>query len=187
VTRRRSKARRWLAMSGSLLLAVNLAVFAAFSWPRLTRVRRAEGRAQEVSAQRAALERVWSQVISRREVLARDRTDIEILNRDHLKPRTDDLFAAQREIERIAKDAGLRPKRSTYALESIKGTGLVRCKVTLPLDGSYVNLTAFLGRIGATRRFIVVDEMALAQDDQGARMNLTLSAIFKDGDSRASQ
>jgi Tfp pilus assembly protein PilO len=174
-------------MSGALLLAVNLAVFAAFSWPRLTRVRRAEGRAQEVVGQRAALERVWSQVVSRREVLAQNQKDIEILNRDHLKPRTDDLFAAQREIEELAKDAGLRPKRSTYLIESIKGTGLVRCKVTLPLDGTYVNLTGFLSRIGSTRRFIVVDQMALAQDEQGARMNLTLSAIFKDGDSRASQ
>ena len=87
----------------------------------------------------------------------------------------------------LAKAAGLRPKRSTYAIESIKGTGLVRCKVTLPLDGSYVSLTGFLSRIGSTPRFIVVDEMALAQDEQGARMNLTLSAIFKDGDLRASQ
>jgi Tfp pilus assembly protein PilO len=174
-------------MSGALLLVLNLVVFAAFSWPRLNRVRRAEGRAQEVSTQRAALEKVWSQVVSRREVLARNRKDIEILNRDHLKPRTEDLFAAQREIEILAKAAGLRPKRSTYAIESIKGTGLVRCKVTLPLDGSYVSLTGFLSRIGSTPRFIVVDEMALAQDEQGARMNLTLSAIFKDGDLRASQ
>ena len=69
----------------------------------------------------------------------------------------------------------------------MKGTGLVRCEVTLPLDGSYLNLTGFLSRIESAKRFIVVDQMALVQEEQGARMNLKLSAIFKEGDTRASQ
>jgi Tfp pilus assembly protein PilO len=187
MTRRGSRARLRLAMLGAILLVINGIAFAAFTWPRLTRVRRAESRAQEVSARKAALEKLWSQLITRRELVAQNRKDIESLSRDHLKPRAQDLFAAQREIEKLAKDAGLKPKKSTYSLEKIKGTDLIRCEVTLPLDGSYTNLTGFLSRIETATRFIVVDQMALAQDDQGAQMNLKLSAIFKDGDSRASQ
>ena len=60
-------------------------------------------------------------------------------------------------------------------------------EVALPLDGSYSNLTGFLARIASARRFIVVEQMALAQEEQGARMSLRLSAIFKDGDTRATQ
>lgn len=180
---RTSRSRLRIAVFGALLLVVNGAAFAAFTWPRLTRVRRAESRARDVSARRAALERVWSQVQARKELLNQNRKDIETLNRDHLKYRSEDLFAAQREIEKLARDAGLKPKKSTYSLVRIKGTDLVRCEVTLPLDGSYSNLTGLLARIQSAKRFIVVDQMALAQDEEqaGARMNLKLSAVFKEG------
>jgi Tfp pilus assembly protein PilO len=119
--------------------------------------------------------------------VARNRQDIERLSREHLKPRATDLFAAQREIERLAREAGLRTRTSTYEVEKIVGTDLVRCLVTLPLDGSYSNLTGFLSRIAATSRFIVVDQMALSENEQGARMSLQLSAVFTEGDARATQ
>jgi Tfp pilus assembly protein PilO len=185
MTRRRSKTRLRAAVAGVILLALNLVVFAAFTWPRLTRVRRAEDRALAVSTDKASLEGRWAQMVARQELVARNRTDIETLRRDYLKSRTADLFAAQREIENLAKDSGLHPKRSSYVLEEIKGTGLVRCEVSIPLDGTYVGLTSFLNRIEGARRFIVVDQMALSEDEQGARMSLKLSVIFKDGESRA--
>lgn len=182
-----SRTRVRLTWAGALLFLVNAAVFAAFTWPKLTSVRRAESRVLEVSKRRQALEKVWSQVTSRKELLARNRQDIESLSRDHLKFRADDLFGAQREIEKLAREAGLKPKKSAYSISKVRGTDLVRCEVTLPLDGSYANLTGFLARIESAKRFIVVDQMALAQEEDGARMNLKLSAIFKDGDARATQ
>ena len=184
---RSSRTRVRLAWVGALLFLANAVVFAAFTWPKLNSVRRAESRALEVSKRRAALERVWSQVTARKELLARNRQDIESLSRDHLKYRADDLFGAQREIEKLARDAGLKPKKSAYSISKVRGTDLVRCEVTLPLDGSYANLTGFLARIESAKRFIVVDQMALAQEEDGARMNLKLSAIFKEGDPRATQ
>jgi hypothetical protein len=185
MNRRRSAARLRIALFGALVLVANGVAFAAFTWPGLTRVRRAESRARDVSGRRASLEKLWSQVTARKELVARNRKDIESLSRDHLKYRTEDLFAAQREIEKLARDAGLKPKKSTYAITKIKGTDLLRCEVTLPLDGSYANLTGFLARIESAKRFIVVDQMALDQEEGGARMNLKLSAVFKDGGSRA--
>jgi hypothetical protein len=187
MNRRASKTRLRTALAGVLLLAANAATFAAFTWPRLTRVRRAESRAREVSARRADLESLWSQVQARKEILAQNRRDIESLNRDHLKDRAEDLFAAQREIEALARDAGLKPKKSSYSLVPVKGTDLVRCEVTLPLDGTYASLTGFLARIQSARRFFVVDQMALAHEEAGARMNLKLSAVFKEGESRAAR
>lgn len=184
MTRRRSKARLWLAVTGLVLLAINAAVFAAFTWPRLTRVRRAEDRAAEVAARRASLEKLWAQVVARKELVAQNRKDIESLSRDYLKPRTEDLFAAQREIEKLAVEAGLQPKKSAYDVDRIKGTNLVRVEVTLPLDGSYASLTGFLARIAAAKRFIVVDQMSLSQDQESAKMSLKLRAVFTDGESR---
>lgn len=187
MTPRRSKARLRVAGAGAVLLAVNAVVFAAVTWPRLTGVRRAESRAEAVASRRAELQTLWSTLRARRELLARNRQDIERLSRDYLKPRATDLFAAQREIERLAKEAGLKTRTSTYDVEKIVGTDLVRCQVTLPLDGSYSNLTGFLSRIAATERFIVVDQMALTENEQGARMSLKLSAVFTDGDPRATR
>jgi Tfp pilus assembly protein PilO len=185
--RRRSRIRLRLAAFGVVLLAANGVAFAAFTWPQLNRVRRAEDRAQEVAARRATLEKVWERVTARRELLAQNRRDLESLSRDYLKSRDEDLFPAQREIENMARAAGLSPKKSTYEMEAIKGTDLVRCEVTLPLDGSYQSLTGFLSRIERASRFIVVDQMALVRDEQGARMNLKVSAIFKEEDSRGSR
>lgn len=184
---RRSKARLRMAVAGLVLLAMNAAVFATVTWPRLTRVRRAESRAEGVASRRAELERLWSSLLARKELVARNRQDIERLSRDYLKPRAIDLFGAQREIEQLAREAGLRTRTSTYDVDKIAGTDLVRCEVTLPLDGSYSHLTDFLSRIAATRRFIVVDQMALSENEQGARMSLKLSAVFTDGDARATQ
>ena len=178
---RTSRMRVRLAVLAGLLLVGNVILFAAFTWPKLSSVKRAEARALEVSKRRAALEKVWSQVTARKELLARNRRDIEALSRDHLKDRNEDLFGAQREIDKLARDAGLKPKKSSYALSKVKGTNLVRLEVTLPLDGSYASLTGFLERIESERRFIVVDQMALNEDQGGgARMNLKLSAIFKE-------
>lgn len=187
MSRRGSTLRRRLLWVGGLLLLANAGLFAAVTWPRLTSVRRAESRALEVSRRRAALEKVWSQVSTRKELLAQNRKDIESLSRDYLKDRADDLFGAQREIEKLAREAGLKPRKSSYSLSTVRGTDLVRCEVTLPLDGSYANLTGFLARIESAKRFIVVEQMALAQEEEGARMNLKLSAIFKDGGTRATQ
>jgi len=183
MTRRRSKARLWLAVTGLILLGINVAVLAAFTWPRLTRVRRAESRAAEVATHRASLESLWAEGVAGKEVVAQNWKDIESLSRDYLKPRAQDLFAAQREIEKLAVDAGLQPKKSTYDVDRIKGTNLTRVEVTLPLDGSYANLTGFLARIAAAKRFIVVDQMSLSQDQEAAKMSLKLRAIFTDGES----
>lgn len=184
---RSSKTRLGLAFLGAFLLLANAVLFAVFTWPKLNSVRRAESRALGVSARRAALEKIWSQVSNRKAVLAQNRRDIESLTRDHLRYRADDLFGAQREIEKLARDAGLKPKKSAYSISKVRGTELIRCEVTLPLDGSYANLTGFLSRIESAKRFIVVDQMALVQEEDGARMNLKLSAIFKEGDPRATQ
>ena len=55
---RSSRTRLRLAFVGALLFLANAAVFAAFTWPKLNSVRRAENRALEVSIRRAALEKV---------------------------------------------------------------------------------------------------------------------------------
>ena len=187
MNRRASKMRLRVVLLSALLLVANGVAFAALTWPRLTGVRRAESRARVVAERRAALERSWSVVQARKQVLAQNRKDIEALDRDHLKYRAEDLFAAQREIEALARQSGLRPKRSSYSLEEIRGTDLVRCEVTLPLDGAYSDLTGFLVRVQSAKRFIVIDQMALSQDEGGGRMNLKLSAIFKDGEPRATR
>lgn len=178
---RSSALRRRMTLLGALLLVANGLAFAALTWPRLTRAREAESQARDTSVRRAALEKVWSETVARKETLAQNRRDIEALSRDYLKDRREDLFATQREIEKLAKDAGLQPQRSSYALSKVKNTDLVRCEVVLPLDGAYANLTGFLARLETAKRFVVIDQMALAEDETGARMNLRLSAIFKDG------
>ena len=186
--KRRSRLRLQVAIAGAALLALNLAAFATFTWPRVTRTRRAETRAQDVAARKTELEGLWARIAARKALVAQNRIDIETLRRDRIKPRSEDLFAAQREIEKLARDSGLKPLKSTYDIESVKGTGLVTCAVTLPLDGSFENLMSFLDRVESAKRFIVVDQLALSQDEHGAKMNLKLSALFvEDGEPRATR
>lgn len=176
---RRASASRPLLVLALAVLAANAVVFAAFTWPGLTRARRAEARAREVAARKATLEELWARVTRRREVAAANRSDIEKLTRDLLKPRATDLFAAQREIETLARESGLKPERTSYEVNPVAGTGLVRCEVTLPLNGSYGDLTTFLGRVERGKRFLIVDQLSLAEEEKGARMTLRLSALFR--------
>ena len=177
---RRSKLRLRIAILGLVLLVINAAAFGAFTWPRVTRARDAEIRAQDVSLRRVELETLWSRVAARKSLMTQNQNDLEVLRRDLVKPRASDLLAAQRDIERMARESGLKPMKSNYAIEPVRETDFVKCVVTLLLDGSYANLTAFLTRIESAKRFIVVDQMALSQDELGASLNLKLSALFKE-------
>lgn len=179
-----SKTRFRLGLAVVALLVANGLVFAALTWPRLTRLRRAETRARSVADQRRSLESLWALVAERKALVARNREDIDRLLREFLKPQTTDLFAAQREVETMARDSGLKPQKSSYSLHAVKGTDLVRCDITMPLDGSYANLAGFLGRVETAKRFLVVDQMALSEDEGGARMSLKLSALFRGGGAR---
>lgn len=184
MTRRGSKARFRMAIAAAVVLAANAILFAALTWPRLTGLRRAETRALAVADQRRSLENLWTLVGERKALVARNREDIDRLVRDYVKPRATDLFAAQREIDAMARAAGLKPQRSTYEIRNVKGTDLVRCDVVLPLEGSYADLADFLGRIETARRFLVVEQLALSEEERGARMSLKVSALFREGGAR---
>lgn len=184
MTRRGSKMRLRLALAAAMVLLANVVVLAALTWPRLTRLRGAEARARTIAEQRKSLEDLWTRVEERKTLVARNRVDIDRLLRDYLKPRETDLFAAQREIDTMARDAGLKPQKSSYQIGKVKGTDLVRCDVVLPLDGSYADLAGFLGRIESARRFLVVDQLSLSEEERGARMSLKLSALFREGGAR---
>ncbi|MEO8362456.1 MAG: GspMb/PilO family protein [Vicinamibacteria bacterium] len=184
---RRSKIRFRIATAGAVLLAINLIAFAAITWPGLHRVRQAESRAQDIAVQRVALETLWTQLAARKTLAGQNRLDADALRSDYLKPRTEDLFASLREIEKLAVESGLRPKKSSYSIDKIPGVDLVRCTVTMPLDGTYANLTAFLARLETAKRFIIVEQMSLLQGEQAARMSLKLSIVFTGGGSDASE
>jgi len=89
VSPRSSRTRARLAWAGGLLFLANAVVFAAFTWPKLSSVRRAESRALEVSRRRAALEKVWTQAVARKELPARNRGDQQSQRRHPLKYRAD--------------------------------------------------------------------------------------------------
>ena len=57
---------------------------------------------------------------------------------------------------------------------------LLRIKVTLPLEGSYAQLVAFLERVERSKHFLTVDRIALTGDTDGAaNLQVELSAYFR--------
>ena len=62
----------------------------------------------------------------------------------------------------------------------MKGLGLVRFAITMPMSGPYKQIVALLDRLERQSRFLIVDQIQLhVRTDTGADLTFALSAYFK--------
>jgi Tfp pilus assembly protein PilO len=163
------------------LLAVNLAVFAAHTLPRSLRVRSATERSAEARAELERTRRVNATLRAEAEAIRANAADAERFFRDMVGSERSDLLPLLEDVERMAREPGLKPGRRSFTPEPVRGSELTRVKVTLPLEGSYRQLVSFLGRVEGSSRFLTVDRVSLRGGDAGpATLQVELSAYFRD-------
>jgi len=80
------------------------------------------------------------------------------------------------ELNRAAKDAGIKPREASYVLEPVEGSDtLGQMTITAAYEGSYANLTKFVNLLDKSPRFLILESMQATPQQSGA----TLTVSFK--------
>ena len=85
-----------------------------------------------------------------------------------------------REIKQLAEHAGLDPREIGYPEEAYADLGLVRRSFVFSVQGSYVNLRAFLYLLELSPSYVTVDAIEVHElpGDKGLSVSLRLSTFF---------
>ena len=172
----RASWRRRLRAPLLALLTLNLAVFGAFTLPRLLRDRRLADHVQNL---RTELER------SRRNVAGlRERADTIEANTRDLARFYSDVVPQLRSAAAVLRDldgATPSPGDRSWSREAVKGAPLVRFVVSLPVSGSYPQLVSFLERLEGFAHLVTVERVSLRDGDKSStgELDVVVAAYFK--------
>lgn len=171
------------------IVGLNLVVFLVYTLPRSARQR---GVTSRLTSLREEAERERTRVAGlrrRSDTIQANAADVEHFYRDLVSPRQEALLPILREIEDAAGQQGLETGHYTLTPEDVKGATLELTTITLPVNGTYRQLVAFLDELERSKHFVVVQKIDL-QRRQGTEtaLNLTLAAYLRSqpGDEHAS-
>jgi Tfp pilus assembly protein PilO len=168
--------RRLLRLPLAGVLALNLAVFAGFTLPRLLRDRRLT---EHVQTLRTEAERARRNVAGLRERAA----TIDANTRD-LARLYGELLPEARMAPAVLRDldgATPAPGDRSWKREAVQGAPLVRFVVSLPVSGSYPQLVGFLETLERFPHFVTVDRVALRDGDRpgAGELDVVVAAYFR--------
>ena len=163
------------------LIALNAAAFGVFTLPRTLQRQSLDARAgllrQEVEQGRAQL----AALKEREDVIRENRRDVDRFYGSIVKTPDESMIPAIRYVEKAASEQGLTAGGHNWTKERVKGLGLVRFGMAMPLSGPYRGIVAFLARLEHAPLFLVVDTVQLrVRSDVGGDLAFHLSAYFKD-------
>lgn len=79
------------------------------------------------------------------------------------------------ELFKIAKDSGIRPKDHSFQLDAIEGsTDLTMMTVAGAYEGTYADLIQFVNRIDRSPRFLIIDNLSAAPQQQQGMLNVSI-------------
>lgn len=137
------------------------------SQPQLTRL---DDRRNEVEAQERYLE-----------ALQTAEQDLRRLREDVLSTREQRLVEVQRELAALCRQFSISLESVTSESDLLQEENLDKLVMVVPLQGNYANLRRFLQAVESSERFLLVEQVALAQAQLGGVMlelNVTLATYF---------
>lgn len=169
-----TRLRRRFTVPLALLLGLNAVVFLAYSLPRMLQERSLAEQARALEADLARDKRALARLLEREAVVRANGQDLEAFYRDVLM---DDAERVQvlKDLDSAASSTGNR----SYAKSVVKGTAAHRLAVTMPVQGSYERLVAFLHAIERSPHFVTVDRISLREREASAELMVEVSAYFR--------
>ena len=161
----------WIAVG--LLAVLNAAVFFVYTLPKRMEERSLAAR---MTSLRAELERertIVARLRRRTETLQANAADAERFYRS-LGTRAS-LLAVLEELQRAPRELRLRVSSRSYEPNTVKGLALTRYAITMPVSGTYRQLTAFLDRLERSSHFLTVDQVNLRKRGAGGEADLDVA------------
>lgn len=170
--------RRWLLWPALGLLALNVVTFAVYTFPRGLQERTLAARAVSLREEMERESRVNEGLRGQSQVIGANARDMQRFLKQVVAGHGS-LSTILEELERTARDLGLRTEHRGYSREELDKLPLVRFEVALPLAGSYGQLMGFLDALERFPRFVIVDQVRFRDHEGGAPgLSLTISAYF---------
>jgi type IV pilus assembly protein PilO len=73
------------------------------------------------------------------------------------------------ELERVAREAGIQPRPSSYELDPVEGSDtLYQMNISAAYEGSYANLTKFVNLLDKSPRFLIIESLMAAPQQSNA-------------------
>lgn len=178
----RWRRRAWIALGA--LATLNAIAFLVYTLPKRLEERSLAAR---VASLRAEVER-------ERQAVTRQRRRTEALQANSadatrfyegLGSRSS-LLTVLEELQRSPRELGLRVGKRSYEPNQVKGLPLIRYSITMPVTGSYRQLTAFLDRMEDSTHFLTVDQVNLRKRVAAgeADLDVAMSAYVRSGSRR---
>lgn len=163
------------------LLAVNAFFYAFFVRPRVDEHRNLTTantpRIAELERREAAVElrEAYLQELQQAE------DDLTRLRKDVLQTRDQRMIEAQEEFADLATQFNIASDAIHYENTILEDEGIERFAMTGPLEGGYANLRRFIHAVEESKKFLVIERVALAEGVEGGvllSLNITLATYF---------
>jgi Tfp pilus assembly protein PilO len=162
------------------LVALNLAVFLVYTFPRAIQERSLASQADTLEAEVQHDQRAVAALKERADIIRSNGKDVERFYKDIVTRPKEGLLPTLQYVEKTAEELGLTAKSRAYTERDVKGLPLVEFVIAMPLSGPYKQIVAFLDRLERSSRFLIVDEVQLhSRTDVGADLGFSLSAYFR--------
>lgn len=180
------KPKRRRVPTGLLLLGVlallNALVFGAYTVRRATQSRSLTARLEERRNELKRL-RALNQEVKRRQQIARENAvDTRRFYSQIVGRRDERLLPLLQELDDLANELKLDSDRLNFDVDEVKDSRLVRFRISMPVQGAYGQIVAFLDRLEHSSHFLIVERLAL---DEGAgpggqqrKLTLVFSTYF---------
>lgn len=163
------------------LLAVNAFFYAFFVRPR---VEEHQSLTTANTPRLAEIERRET-AVAQREAYLQDlqqaEEDLGHLRKDVLQTRDQRMIEAQEEFADLAAQFNIASDQIHYENSILEDEGLERFAMTGPLEGGYANLRRFIHAVEDSKKFLVIERVALAEGIEGGvllSLNITLATYF---------
>jgi type IV pilus assembly protein PilO len=158
-----------------LLLAANLvaALFAFHPWGGSAEdvVRRLGELRTQYAAQQAALKRAQALALK----IEKGRKEGDQFLAQYTLSRRISFSAIVGELDRVAVEAGIKPKGYTYTMEPVEGSDtLTTLRISADFEAPYANLTRFMNLLDRSPKFLIIESMQAAPQQTGPMLNISL-------------
>jgi Tfp pilus assembly protein PilO len=173
--------RRFLLWPALLLLAANLGGLFAYTLPRRLQERTLSDHLVTLREDVARERKVNEGLRQQSQVVGSNARDMQRFLKE-VVAQPDSLSTILEELERMARESGLRTENRRYSRSELDKLPLVRFEVALPVAGSFKQLVGFLDTLERSPRFLTVDKVTY-QDRSGdlPTSQIIVSAYFARG------
>ena len=131
-----------------------------------------------------------TQEVARREgqvaTVEATRSRVASLYREGFATERERLTNLIREVKDLADRSGLlHPGSISYPEEQLEQYGLVEKSLVFTVEGNYTQLRRLIDQLELTDTFVALESISLSEATPNLRIDLRLSTLFSDGESRA--